>query len=188
MKNFIQYAQKRIKQWNLSVSLFQKSKTSKHQNHHRLHLCKPSSMASISADIATTFFSLASRRTKTLSRFQTSVHFRGKSQQCHSLSLRTSSWRSATQRRGFRRLSVAATATTPQQSEVSDVSTMIPPDNRIPATIITGFLGSGKVSPAYAVSICFFGMLGVEQKMKIWLLGNLLLAGAWHDWKSLSRI
>lgn len=42
-----------------------------------------------------------------------------------------------------RRLSVAATATT--ASDQSDVATKIPPDSRIPATIITGFLGSGKV-------------------------------------------
>lgn len=39
----------------------------------------------------------------------------------------------------------ATTATTPQ-SESSDVLTQIPPDNRIPATIITGFLGSGKTT------------------------------------------
>lgn len=31
------------------------------------------------------------------------------------------------------------------QSDEADVLTKIPPDNRIPATIITGFLGSGKV-------------------------------------------
>ncbi|KAL1199311.1 hypothetical protein V5N11_015699 [Cardamine amara subsp. amara] len=32
------------------------------------------------------------------------------------------------------------------QAEDSDVTTKIPPDNRIPATIITGFLGSGKTT------------------------------------------
>ncbi|KAK7343277.1 hypothetical protein VNO77_11895 [Canavalia gladiata] len=45
-----------------------------------------------------------------------------------------------------RRFSVAATTTAPPQSDGSDVSTVIPPDNRIPATIITGFLGSGKTT------------------------------------------
>lgn len=40
---------------------------------------------------------------------------------------------------------MAATATT-SQSESSDVLTQIVPDNRIPATIITGFLGSGKTT------------------------------------------
>jgi len=48
--------------------------------------------------------------------------------------------------RPARRFTVAATTVAPPQSEDSDVSTVIPPDNRIPATIITGFLGSGKVS------------------------------------------
>lgn len=41
---------------------------------------------------------------------------------------------------------MAATTTTTPQSESSDVLTQIPPDNRIPATIITGFLGSGKTT------------------------------------------
>lgn len=41
---------------------------------------------------------------------------------------------------------MAATATTTPQSEGSDVTTKIPPDDRIPATIITGFLGSGKTT------------------------------------------
>lgn len=41
--------------------------------------------------------------------------------------------------------SVSASASAPPQTEDSDVTTKIPPDNRIPATIITGFLGSGKV-------------------------------------------
>ena len=43
-----------------------------------------------------------------------------------------------------RRLSAVAAQTT--QSEGYDVLTKIPPDDRIPATIITGFLGSGKVT------------------------------------------
>lgn len=43
---------------------------------------------------------------------------------------------------GVRTFTVSAAAT---QSESADVLTKIPPDNRIPATIITGFLGSGKV-------------------------------------------
>ncbi|XP_057423965.1 uncharacterized protein LOC130717655 [Lotus japonicus] len=46
-------------------------------------------------------------------------------------------------RRGF---AVAASTSAPPHSESSDVSTAIPPDNRIPATIITGFLGSGKTT------------------------------------------
>lgn len=42
------------------------------------------------------------------------------------------------------RLFTASAAAT--ESESADVLTQIPPDNRIPATIITGFLGSGKVT------------------------------------------
>lgn len=37
-------------------------------------------------------------------------------------------------------------AATTSQSDDSDVATKYPPDNRIPATIITGFLGSGKTT------------------------------------------
>ncbi|KAG5523264.1 hypothetical protein RHGRI_035179 [Rhododendron griersonianum] len=37
-------------------------------------------------------------------------------------------------------------AAAPAQAESSDVSTKLPPDDRIPATVITGFLGSGKTT------------------------------------------
>ena len=60
--------------------------------------------------------------------------------------------------RARRRFAASAASTT---EESSGVDTMIPPDNRIPATIITGFLGSGKVralnpvfdanEPSYAI-------------------------------------
>jgi len=60
--------------------------------------------------------------------------------------------------RARRRFAASAASTT---EECSGVDTMIPPDNRIPATIITGFLGSGKVrtlnpvfdanEPSYAI-------------------------------------
>ncbi|KAK1621007.1 hypothetical protein QYE76_026524 [Lolium multiflorum] len=45
--------------------------------------------------------------------------------------------------RGQRRFAASAASTTEEGSEVDMV---IPPDNRIPATIITGFLGSGKTT------------------------------------------
>lgn len=47
-----------------------------------------------------------------------------------------------------RKFSVAASSTTAAAADEStdDVTTKIPPDNRIPATIITGFLGSGKTT------------------------------------------
>lgn len=48
----------------------------------------------------------------------------------------------------------SSTSSPPQTTDDSDdVSTVIPPDNRIPATIITGFLGSGKVSSSFLLSI-----------------------------------
>lgn len=47
--------------------------------------------------------------------------------------------------RRFRLFTTAAAATSQEESS-SDVLTKIPPDNRIPATIITGFLGSGKTT------------------------------------------
>ncbi|CAK9324550.1 unnamed protein product [Citrullus colocynthis] len=40
----------------------------------------------------------------------------------------------------------ASTATPTSESDESDVLTKIPPDDRVPATIITGFLGSGKTT------------------------------------------
>ncbi|KAM3244783.1 hypothetical protein ACQJBY_056239 [Aegilops geniculata] len=45
--------------------------------------------------------------------------------------------------RAPRRFAASAASTT---EEGADVDTVIPPDNRIPATIITGFLGSGKTT------------------------------------------
>ncbi|KAG0535321.1 hypothetical protein BDA96_04G356500 [Sorghum bicolor] len=45
-----------------------------------------------------------------------------------------------------RRRFVASAASTTDAEECSGVETLIPPDNRIPATIITGFLGSGKTT------------------------------------------
>lgn len=50
------------------------------------------------------------------------------------------SWRA---RRRF--AASAASTTTEEEEEGAGAEVMIPPDNRIPATIITGFLGSGKV-------------------------------------------
>lgn len=46
-------------------------------------------------------------------------------------------------KRTIRRFTASATTA---ESETSDVLTQIPPDNRIPATIITGFLGAGKTT------------------------------------------
>lgn len=112
----------------------------------------PPAMASRSIDVATTFMGLARRPTSlpTLVRsmafplswrpiahrsFQRSaIHPRILGSGCGMPSLK----------RGSRRFTAAATAASTER-ETSDVVTKIPQDNRIPATIITGFLGSGKV-------------------------------------------
>ncbi|KAM3380582.1 COBW domain-containing protein 1 [Capsicum galapagoense] len=112
-------------------------------------------MASFSIDIATTFMGLAKRQTPHLHGLRTAVFpclwktrkFR------RPICSTTSSSRisftinnSAKANRFSRRFSVSATSTATPQSEESDVLTKVPPDNRIPATIITGFLGSGKTT------------------------------------------
>ena len=124
------------------------------------------SSISITADLASTFLSLSSRagagaahRTR-LSQVRATVlplllspNNKTFQSQSHSLRLSfstlsfNSSIIAAKPKRGLRRFTTAATATTTTtpQSEGSDLSSKIPADNRIPATIITGFLGSGKV-------------------------------------------
>ncbi|XP_061982648.1 uncharacterized protein LOC133702340 [Populus nigra] len=97
------------------------------------------SLSSLSVDIATTFASLTSRHPTTLR--STILPFLLKPQRTHHPVLKT------TPLFHRRRFSVSATATTSApQTEDSDLTTKIPPDNRIPATIITGFLGSGKTT------------------------------------------
>lgn len=109
-------------------------------------------MAAVSLDLATTFLTFASRP-----RVRTAVLpllWRPKAYGSHSLNFHSfpvPSRRivavagvSSKPQRDRRRFSAVAAQTT--QSEGSDVLTKIPPDDRIPATIITGFLGSGKVT------------------------------------------
>ncbi|XP_017979281.1 PREDICTED: COBW domain-containing protein 1 isoform X3 [Theobroma cacao] len=119
-------------------------------------------MATLSMDIATTFFNITTRccghhhRTPPLSGIRTTLlplFFKPNTIKTQPLSSKTTSSLPRTIitssnccKAHRRRFSVSATATTTPQSEDSDVSTKIPPDNRIPATIITGFLGSGKTT------------------------------------------
>ncbi|KAF8393115.1 hypothetical protein HHK36_021356 [Tetracentron sinense] len=107
-------------------------------------------MAAMSMDIATTFVGFARSQANKLSRVHTTAFpllWRSKFHQ--SYSLRTSSIdvkivsSFSKSKRRFRAFAAAAATT---QSESSDVLTKIPPDDRIPATIITGFLGSGKTT------------------------------------------
>lgn len=109
-------------------------------------------MATLSTDIATTFMGIAKRRSVTLSRVRTTVlpllwRTKTRHSQTHTF-LSFSTHQTVVLDmfkpiRGSRRYTVAAT--TSSQAETADVLTKIPPDDRIPATIITGFLGSGKV-------------------------------------------
>lgn len=109
-------------------------------------------MAAVSLDLATTFLTFASRP-----RVRTAVLpllWRPKAYGSHSLNFHSfpvPSRRivavagvSSKPQGDRRRFSAVAAQTT--QSEGSDVLTKIPPDDRIPATIITGFLGSGKTT------------------------------------------
>ncbi|KAM2994117.1 hypothetical protein FF2_046126 [Malus domestica] len=112
-------------------------------------------MASISADLTTTLIGLTSRRSTQLPWVGAEaalfpLTWRPRTFP-HSQTLRysTSSFCRALvakPNRGYRRFTAAASSTTTSQSESSDVLTQIEPDNRIPATIITGFLGSGKTT------------------------------------------
>ncbi|XP_014510930.1 COBW domain-containing protein 1 [Vigna radiata var. radiata] len=97
-------------------------------------------------EVASSFFSLAYRNPKpfTLS-LQTTLLPLLRRTTTRSQSL-TCSLSAPFPLRPARRFTVAATTAAPPHSEDSDVSTVIPPDNRIPATIITGFLGSGKTT------------------------------------------
>ncbi|XP_041001359.1 P-loop guanosine triphosphatase YjiA-like isoform X2 [Juglans microcarpa x Juglans regia] len=114
-------------------------------------------MASVTADLATTFLTLTYRHRTPLSQVRATVlPFIRSARTCQFRPVRfttTSSFHSRIiavdspkAKVISRRLSVAATATTTPHSEGSDVSTKIPPDDRVPATIITGFLGSGKTT------------------------------------------
>ncbi|KAI5660455.1 hypothetical protein M9H77_29248 [Catharanthus roseus] len=113
-------------------------------------------MASMSMDIATTFLGLAKRNPIRMNSIRTAVFPRlweNKSYQgrtilaCCSVNSRIVSLKCTPKPKNFsRRFTASAATTSTPQSEDSDVLTKIPPDDRIPATIITGFLGSGKTT------------------------------------------
>ncbi|RDX87905.1 COBW domain-containing protein 1 [Mucuna pruriens] len=90
------------------------------------------------AEVASSFLGVAYRNPKPFTFPLQTTLLRRRTTYSHSQSL--------TYSLPTRRFTVAATTTAPPHSEDSDVSTVIPPDNRIPATIITGFLGSGKTT------------------------------------------
>ncbi|KAJ0965928.1 hypothetical protein J5N97_027066 [Dioscorea zingiberensis] len=104
-------------------------------------------MAVMSTDLAATFFGLAKRhvaiatirlRPAQLSRSHAPAYRALTRVAVPAISVGTLKSRAST-----RRFTASAASTT---QEDSDVMTKIPPDDRIPATIITGFLGSGKTT------------------------------------------
>ncbi|XP_054788062.1 uncharacterized protein LOC129293944 [Prosopis cineraria] len=108
-------------------------------------------MASVTADLAASFIGFAFRtpnpKPSSFTRLRTTLYpLLCTSKRTHTQPLTYSSLSIAKPRRCARRFTAAATSMTTPQSENSDVTTLIPPDNRIPATIITGFLGSGKTT------------------------------------------
>ncbi|KAK4761044.1 hypothetical protein SAY87_005937 [Trapa incisa] len=107
-------------------------------------------MASLSLYSAASFFGMASCRPKSLRSAFMPILFGVKPQlrrQFRPLSIRSAPFgAAAASASGTRRFTVAAAAATTSQNEDADVLSKIPPDGRIPATIITGFLGSGKTT------------------------------------------
>lgn len=118
-------------------------------------------MASFSIDIATTFLGIAKRQRAPIrglratllpqlwrtdgARTRFFLTTSSSSVPSGIISAATLSY-SPKSRRFSRRFTASSATTSTPQSEDSDVLTKIPPDNRIPATIITGFLGSGKTT------------------------------------------
>ncbi|KAF6158056.1 hypothetical protein GIB67_014850 [Kingdonia uniflora] len=114
-------------------------------------------MATMSMDIATTFVGLLKRQAIKPTRIHaTSLPFLWRHKPRHiSSSIRPSSSSSSSINfklvpnssfRSRRFTSTVSAATTTSQNEDSNILTKIPDDDRVPATIITGFLGSGKTT------------------------------------------
>lgn len=123
---------------------------------------KPRMACFAAAELASSFFGTASRNpkhftllctnnTRIITTPRTKTHFQPLNSSSFSRIFRNSSINKLS-----RRFSVSSSTSSPPQTDSSDeVSTVIPPDNRIPATIITGFLGSGKVTYLHAFSYPF---------------------------------
>lgn len=129
-------------------------------NSHQAFLSTMASYLSIDIAKASTFITLATRRTfHPLRKPQFSLHPFHHNKPYHSTTANSISFHLRQQSpslslssklprfcRKLRSFSVAASSTAPAAEEsTDDIVTKIPPDDRIPATIITGFLGSGKV-------------------------------------------
>ncbi|KAL2534014.1 plastid transcriptionally active 17 [Abeliophyllum distichum] len=115
----------------------------------------------MSMDMATAFLGLAKRRSVPFPTFRTTLFCKNKPNitTFHTPTCLTTTATAANSVRSrisyslkhprkifLRRFTVSSATTSTPQTEDSDVLTKIPPDDRIPATIITGFLGSGKTT------------------------------------------
>ncbi|KAK6147834.1 hypothetical protein DH2020_018746 [Rehmannia glutinosa] len=130
---------------------------------------------SASMDMAATFLGLAKSHSFPLSSINTTLFFcktRPKiiAQTRKFLTSTTSAnsrivYSSKQTRKYFpRRFTVSGATTSAPETDDSDVLTKIPPDNRIPATIITGFLGSGKLLKMSIVAflVCQYGEVDID--------------------------
>ncbi|KAH9715377.1 CobW C-terminal domain-containing protein [Citrus sinensis] len=103
--------------------------------------------SSLATEMATTFLSFTSRPQNPFAKIRTTVLPVLFKPRARNLSCKTTPSSSHSKfiafrvPRPYRRFTVSASA-----SEDSDLLTKIPPDNRSPASIITGFLGSGKTT------------------------------------------
>ncbi|CAN1730128.1 Zinc-regulated GTPase metalloprotein activator 1 [Linum perenne] len=131
-------------------------------------------MASMSLELATTFFTFASGNQTPLLRTHTclivpkaaSCAITTRSFQFSAVPFRISVRPTSAGRRRFSaEASSAKTTAASQYSSVPDITTRIPRDDRIPATIITGFLGSGKTT-------LLNHMLTGEHGKRIAVIGN----------------
>ncbi|KAL1551354.1 COBW domain-containing protein 1-like [Salvia divinorum] len=112
------------------------------------------SLASVSMETTSTFMGLAKSLSHPISSVKTMLFFSRNrqtftAQSCKFLACSISDNSRivrSSKRRLCRRLPAASAASSAAETEDSGVVTKIPPDNRIPATIITGFLGSGKTT------------------------------------------
>ncbi|KAA0044468.1 putative GTP-binding protein YjiA [Cucumis melo var. makuwa] len=104
-------------------------------------------MGSISLDISSTFFTIPSTRSNRISSRFPSAFLPSRPFTFTLTSFQSTPLPALQSKRTSPKFSVfASTATPTSESDESDVLTKIPPDDRIPATIITGFLGSGKTT------------------------------------------
>ncbi|XP_078430641.1 plastid transcriptionally active 17 [Wolffia australiana] len=109
-------------------------------------------MAAMSAELATSFIGLTRRRVAATADWPRALPLRRVAAAPSSVAFSATRRLAVSPRRRtaeLRRFTCSAAASPPSaetQAESAAETTKIPPDNRIPATIITGFLGAGKTT------------------------------------------